>query len=89
MPIGQLPKFKGAICNVPIDFVSTWNALPLPADSNGLVIVKLKRKFEYRGHVYSEPVPPRFIFRILQFLKKNKPLHDGIDINLSYISYSA
>ena len=52
-------KFKGEICNVPTDVVSTCNTLPRPADSNGLVTVKLKRKLEYRIHVYFEPVRPR------------------------------
>ena len=52
MPKGQSPKFKGAICNVPIDVASTCNTLPCPGDSNGLIIVKLKKKLEYRGHVY-------------------------------------
>ena len=42
---------KGAICNVPIDVVSICNTLPRPADINVLVIVKLKRKLEYKGHV--------------------------------------
>ena len=82
MPKGQSPKFKGAICNVPIDAVSTCYTLPRPADSNGLVIVKLKRKLEYRGHVYFEPARPRLISRILQFLKKNNPLYHDTDINL-------
>ena len=52
MPKGQSPKFKGAICNVRIDVASTCNTLPCPGDSNGLIIVKLKKKLEYRGHVY-------------------------------------
>ena len=52
-------KFKGEICNVPTDVVSTCNTLPRPADSNGLVPVKLERKLEYRGQVYFEPVRPR------------------------------
>ena len=80
MPKGQSPKFKGVICNVPMDVVSTCNTLPCPADSNGLVTVKLKRKLEYRGHVYFEPVRPRLILRILQFLKKNNPLYHDTDI---------
>ena len=42
-PKGQSPKLKGAICNVPIDVVRTCNTLPRPADSNGLLIVKLKK----------------------------------------------
>ena len=85
MPKGQSHKFKGAICNVSIDIISTCNTLPHPADSNGLVILKLKRELEYQGHVYFEPVRPRFIFRILQFLKKENALYHDIDINLSNI----
>ena len=56
-PKGQSPKFKGEICNVPIDVVPTCNTLHRSADSNGIVIVKLKRKLEYKGYVYFEPVP--------------------------------
>ena len=85
MPKGQSPKLKGTICNVPKYVASTCNNLPRPADINGLVIVKWKRKLEYRGYVYFGPIHPRFIFRILQFLKKNDPLYYDIDINLSNI----
>ena len=42
---------KGAVCNVPIDVVSICNTIPRPANINVLVIVKLKRKLEYKGHV--------------------------------------
>ena len=67
MPKGQSPKFKEIICNVPIDVLSTCSTLPRPVDSNALVIFKMKRKLECRGHVYSNFVHPRLIFRILQF----------------------
>ena len=43
MPCGQMEKITGTICNVPVDNNVT-NLLPRTADSNGLVIVKLKRK---------------------------------------------
>ena len=85
MPKGQSPKLKGAICNVPIDVVHTCNTLPRTADSNGLLIVKLKRKLVYRGHVYFEPVRPSIIFKSLQFLKENNPMYYDIDINLCNI----
>ena len=62
MPKGQSPKVKGSICNIPIsDIDSNCNSLPRPADSNGVIVVKLKRKVEYRGHVLFEPVRPRII----------------------------
>ena len=43
MPKCQSPKLKGASCNVPLDVVDICNILPRPADSNGIVITKLKR----------------------------------------------
>ena len=61
MPKGQSPKLKGPLCNIPIDVVDVCNALPRPADSDGIIIVKLKRKLQYRGHVYFGSVRPNFI----------------------------
>ena len=48
MPKGRSPKRRGAIRNVPIDTTDISNTLPRQVDYNGLVIVKLKRKLEYR-----------------------------------------
>ena len=57
MSKGQSQKVKGSICNIPIsEIASNCNSLTRPADSNGVIIVKLKRKTAYRGHVFSEPV---------------------------------
>ena len=84
MPKGQFPKIKGTICNVPIDTVDICNTLPQPADSNGLVIVKLKRKLQYRGHVFFDAVRPRVIQRLLQYLKIYNPLYHDIEINISH-----
>ena len=46
------------------------------------LIVKLKRKLEYREHVHFEPLRPSLILRTLQFLRKN-PLYYDTDMNLS------
>ena len=54
---GQTPKLTGSICNVPIDTNDVTNALPRGADSNGIVMIKLKRKLSFRGDVYFEAVP--------------------------------
>ena len=43
--------------------------VPRPADSNGMIVVKLKRKVEYRTHVLFEPVRPSFVESFLKFLK--------------------
>ena len=44
MPKGQTPKLEGSICNVPIDTHDVTNVLPRGADSNGIIMIKLKRK---------------------------------------------
>ena len=41
MPKSPSPKLKGVLCNVLIGVVDICNNLPPPADSNGIVIVKL------------------------------------------------
>ena len=49
MPNGRSPKLKDSICND-------------GADSKGLVVVKLKRKLNYQGHVYFQAVRPETVF---------------------------
>ena len=65
MPKGQPPKLKDVLCNVAIDVVDICNTLLQPADSNGNVMVKLKRKLQYSGHVYFESVRLDIIFKLL------------------------
>ena len=43
MPKGKSLKMKGSICNIPVTEVDVnCNTLARPADSNGLLILKLK-----------------------------------------------
>ena len=45
MPKGKLPKIKSSLCNIPVNKVyDNCKLLPRPADSNGLLIVKLNRR---------------------------------------------
>ena len=85
MPKGQPPKLKGALCNFLIDLVDIFKTLPQPADSNSIVIVKFKRKLQYKGHVYFESVRPNFIFIVLYYLKLNNSLYHDIAIDLKNI----
>ena len=39
-----------------------------PADSYGVVLVKLKRKLEFKGHAYVESVRPHFVELALNYL---------------------
>ena len=86
MPKGQSPKVKGSICNIPISIIeNNCNSLPRSADSNGIIIVKLKRKAAYRGHVLFEPVRLRLIESLLQYLKKHNHLYRNIEIDIENI----
>ena len=49
---GEFAKIRGSICNIPIETANICNILPRPADSNGLIVVKLKQDLKYRVHVY-------------------------------------
>ena len=59
---GQSSKLKGSICNITVSEVDrNCVSLPRSAESNGLIIVKLERKAEYRSHVVFEPVRQSFV----------------------------
>lgn len=50
-----------------------------------VVLVKLKRKLQYRGHVYFERVRPEFVQQILQYLKCNNHLYKDLEIDTGNI----
>ena len=85
MPKGRFPKLKGSICNIPIDLADITNVLPHGGDSNGLVVVKLKRKLNYQGHVYFEADRPETVFHSLLYLRQNSALYSDIEIILDNI----
>ena len=80
MPKGHSPNIKGSVCNLPIENMDVNTLLPRQANSNCLVIIKLKRKIEYRDHVYFEPVRPDIILRLLHFLKASNDFYNGVTI---------
>ena len=54
-------------------------------DSYGLIIVKLKRKLQYRGHVLFELVRPSVILGVPEYLKASNNLHSDVAIEQQYI----
>ncbi|KAL9989441.1 hypothetical protein ACROYT_G003990 [Oculina patagonica] len=85
MPKGQQRKIKGAICNVPVTCEETCKVLPRPPDSTGIIMLKLKRKLQFRGHVYFQAVRPQLIMHALNWLKSNNELYENVTINLENI----
>ena len=85
MPKGQQRKIKGAICNVPVECEETCRILPRPSSSSGIILLKLKRKLEFRGHVYFQAVRPQLLLNALNWLKNNNPLYKNVTIDLGNI----
>lgn len=85
MPKGQQRKIKGAICNVPVECDQTCNILPRPSERSGIIMLKLKRKLQFRGHVYFQAVRPQMILFALKWLKMNNTLYSDIDIDMNNI----
>ena len=54
-------------------------------DSNGLILLKLKRKLCYRGYVLFEPVRPDVVKETLNCLQQNNSLYSDIEINIGNI----
>ena len=61
IPKGQQRKIKGAICNIPVECDQTCNILPRPPERSGIILLKLKRKLEFRGHVYFQVACPQVV----------------------------
>ena len=75
----RLPKPKICICNIPIDSNNIVNVLQRDANINGLLAVKLKRKFSYRVRLFFA-VSPEIIYQALMYLNQNNNLYHDIDI---------
>ena len=82
---GRFSKLKGSMCNIPIESYDITNVLPCGADSNGILIVTLKSKLSYCGHVYFEAVQSQLIHQVLMYLKQNNSLYCDIGIGLENI----
>ena len=85
MPKGQQRKVKGTICNVPVECDQISSLLPHPPERSGIILLKLKRKLQFRGHVYFQAVRPHFVLQALQWLKANNTLYKDIQIDVNNI----
>ena len=82
----QSSKIRGTLCNFPIEnVVGNYNILPRPADSNVLIIVKLKRKVRNKDHVILESVRPHFSKSLLLYMKQNNFLYSDVKVDLENI----
>lgn len=86
MPKGESPLLNGAVCKVLVNIARCVEYPNIASYSNGLAVVNLKQKLQYKGYVYYfETVLPDFIFRPSQFSKIINHLYHGIDLIISNI----
>ena len=78
MPKGQTPKMYDSITNVPVNVSETYNHLPRERNCEEAILVKLKRKIAFKGHVYFEPVRSQRVRAALEFLKNVNPLYQDV-----------
>lgn len=88
MPKGQQRKIKGAICNIPVECDKTCNQLPRAPERSGIAMLKLKRKLQFRGHVYFQAVRPDLLQEALYWLKANNLLYKDIVVEINNIEDS-
>ena len=70
--------------SLPVETSDVCKILPRPADSNGLILVKLKRDLKYRGHVYFEPVHPTVVHNALNYLKLHNIFYEDISVRQDF-----
>ena len=80
----QMPKIQEAICNIPVTTKNTRSELP--RRNNPVVIVKLKKKVSFKGHVYFELVSLLKLKEILLYLKANDSFYEDVSIDFSSVS---
>ena len=65
MPKCQSTRLKGALFSISIETLNASSLLPIQ---------------ECKGYVYFEPIRPRFIVRMLEYLKHNNELYRDITL---------
>ena len=63
----------------------TCNQPPRPPDRSGMILLKLKRKLQFRGNVYFQAVRPELIQQVLNWLKLHNPLYKYILVDINNI----
>ena len=78
MPKVQTPKLHGSIVNVHVNVSETCNHLAREGNCEEVILVKLKRKLFFKGHVYFEPARPQRVRATSEFLQKVNPLYQEV-----------
>ena len=89
LPRGKQNCVHGTVVNIPVEPEQCVSVLPPIPSSASMVMVKLKRKLQYRGHVYLQNIQPQKILDALNLLVTINPLYSDITINDNWMQSSS
>ena len=74
------------VLNIPVEPEKSVSVLRRVPSSTSMIMVRLKRKLMYRGHVYSQNIRPQKIMDALYILQHTlgNPLYADIAVNESW-----
>ena len=81
----QSLKLIGAVVNVLVDVNETFDKLLI---CDHIVLMKLKKKLMYKGHIFLEPVNPEKVCRALALSKQSNHFYSYIKIEIDSIQSS-
>lgn len=89
LPVGGLTtegqkKIIGNVVHVPNDIASTVNTLPRQLDNMGTIMLKLKRKLEYKTAVFQAVIRPQKCIDALRYLKEHSPHYQHVICDIDW-----
>ena len=83
LPRGKQRSVHGCVVNIPIEPEQNLSVLPRVPSPDSLITVRLKRKIQYRGHVFLQNIRPQKIENALHILKDvmKNPLYNDVTLN--------
>ena len=78
---GGQKKISGPCINVPASMQPMAELLPRIPEDMKIVLVKLKRKLEYKSYYIFDSIRPDKVMKALQYLKAHHPYYKNVTVN--------
>lgn len=89
LPRGKQKSVHGCVVNIPVEPEQTVSVLPRVPSSASMIMVKLKRKLHYRGHVFLQNIQPQRVLHALHTLRLINPLYSDITVDPEWMQNSS
>ena len=81
LPRGTQTCVHNFVVNIPVEPEDSVSILPRVPSSASMVLVWLKRKLQYRGHVFLQNIKPQKILDALNTLQLINPLYSDVKVD--------